>query len=83
VQAGSAADIEKGFSGEPILAEQTNKTALGFDDARVVDDAGIARPVLPEGEMAGDVLERRPMRPTIAFSGEVDFRFAVENASTQ
>ena len=58
VQTRTAADVEKRFAGKPPLTEQTHESARGFGNARLVDDGGVARPVLPKGEMGGEVLER-------------------------
>ena len=58
MQAGAAADVEKRLAREPLRAQQANQATLGLRHARVVDDGGIAGPVLPEGEMGGDVFQR-------------------------
>jgi hypothetical protein len=66
MQPGSTTDIGKGPPGKPVSAQQGSEAALGFGDASIVDEAGIARPVLSEGEMSGQALQRRPRSRPLA-----------------
>jgi hypothetical protein len=58
VQAGATTEIEEALAGERVRTEQADEPILRLIDAPLVDQAGIARPVLAEREVGGDVFQR-------------------------